>query len=258
LKNQCWVPLIVLVASLTTPSLAQAETSPSYDWWIPVAAHLPGVNNSFWQTDVGVLNPGTGHATVQVIWYSSSAHVLNLTVGPGAQLSLEDVVMTLYGMSGSGALEIKSDQPLVLTSRTFNKVPGDSTCFPNGTLGQSYPAVQSGDGLGAGQTGILANLREDAAYRTNIGLINAGSAPASVTVNLLDGATQSIIGAYSLTLSPGESKQTNRPFLSVAGQTNLRSGYARVSVGLGGGIYAYASLIDNITNNPTTIGMVKQ
>ncbi len=79
----------------------------------------------------------------------------------GTQSILTDVVGQL-GASGQGALEILSDQPLKVTSRTYNQVPSDASCYPNGTQGQDYPALAVGDGLAAGQSAYLAGLTENA------------------------------------------------------------------------------------------------
>ncbi|MFI5091391.1 MAG: hypothetical protein ACHP7P_15225, partial [Terriglobales bacterium] len=108
--------------------------------------------------------------------------------------------------------------------------------------------------LGTGQSAWLPQLSENAAYRTNISLTNTGSTAASVNVTLLDGAGN-VLTTYTVTLNPGEWQQAVQPFKSQANQTNMDRGYAKVTVTAGAGVIASASVIDNVTNDPTTIPM---
>ena len=56
-------------------------------------------------------------------------------------------------------------------------------------------------------------------------------------------------------LTAGEWRQDNRPFASQAELDDLASGWARISVTQGSGVFAYASVIDNTTNDPSTVVM---
>ena len=56
-----------------------------------------------------------------------------------------------------------------------------------------------------------------------------------------------------MNLTPGQWKQANQPFRSFAGLTNMRGGSVKVTVTSGSGVIVYGSVIDNITNDPTTI-----
>ena len=51
------------------------------------------------------------------------------------------------------------------------------------------------------------------------------------------------------------SAQTTRPFFNQAGQTEMDRGYAKVTVQSGSGVFAFASVIDSLTNDPTTVAM---
>ena len=50
-------------------------------------------------------------------------------------------------------------------------------------------------------------------------------------------------------------KLPGQPFLPRAGQTNIQGGYATVTVNSGSAVIVYGSVVDNITNDPTTIPM---
>ncbi len=174
-------------------------------------------------------------------------------VPAGAQSILTDVVGQL-GASGQGALEILSDQPLKLTARTYNQVRTDAGCYPNGTQGQDYPVLAAGEGLSAGQSAYLPGLVENAAYRCNIGVVSTASGGATVLVELYDGAGTKL-AEYTVGLARGQWAQETQPFKQKAGQTAMDRGYAKVTVQSGSGVSAFASVIDNVTNDPTNVTM---
>jgi hypothetical protein len=222
--------------------------------WVPVAAHNPGLKQSQWRSDLGLLNTGAVTANVQITFYGASGTTSSTTYVPaGVQSILIDVVGQLGG-SGQGALGIVSDQPLKVTSRTYNQVAPDASCYPNGTQGQDYPSLTASGGLSASQVAWLPHLTENGAYRSNIGLVNCGPAVAAVTVELYNGAGSSLT-SYTVSLNPGEWKQETQPFKNKAGQTAMDRGSAKVTVTSGSGVSAFASVVDNITNDPTTITM---
>ena len=224
--------------------------------WVPVASHTPGLRNSQWRSDLGLLNVGAVTANVEIAFYGSDGVVTNTTyVPPGVQSILSDVVGQLGG-SGSGALEIFSDQPIMVMSRTYNQVSSTASCYPNGTQGADYPALTATDGLSASQAGYLTGLTENSAYRCNIGVVNTGSASAVVLVELFNGSGTRLAG-YPVPLTAGQWAQETQPFLNKAGQTAMDRGYAKITVQTGSGVFAFASVIDNITNDPTTLKMLR-
>ena len=226
----------------------------TFSAWLPVAAHNPGLKQSQWRSDLGLLNLGSVTANAQTKFFGSGGVVTNTTYVPaGTQSMLTDVVGQL-GASGQGALEVLSDQPLKVTSRTYNQVSSGESCYPNGTQGQDYPAVAAGDGLAAGQSAYLAGLTENASYRCNIGLVNVGSGAATVLVELYNGAGTKLT-SYTVPLAAGRWAQETQPFKNKAGQTAMDRGYAKITVQSGSGVFAFASVVDNLTNDPTTVAM---
>ena len=172
-------------------------------------------------------------------------------VQSGQQIILADVV-GLLGGTGSAALEVVSDQPLKVSSRTYNLVAGSAACYPGGTFGQSYDAFPSRGSASASRLAHPA-YRERCLPHQHRPHQHRHDA-AKVAVNLFDGAGGQV-GSYTVDLNPGQYKQENRPFSTKAGQTNLARGYARVTVTEGHGVIASASVIDNLTNDPTTMPM---
>jgi hypothetical protein len=239
-------------------------TSPTA--WIPVVSHTAGFFDSSWRTDLALLNPGEEEARVTLTLHAPApiaqarpserqAGIDPVRIPGHSQVILTDVVDTLR-FSGNAALEIDSDQPIRATSRTYTQIAPTASCYAKGTSGQSYRAWMSESGLREGESAWLPGLIETAAFRTNIFVTNTGADPALIVLALHSGDGTSLT-TYPLALAPGEFHQETRPFSARARQTNLTRGYARVSVVSGQGIFASASVVDNLTNDPTTIAAVK-
>lgn len=232
-----------------------ARLNPRKQLWMLVGSRANGANDSIWRTDVGLFNPDGRAAEVELRFHGSTGVVSrSFTVGPGAQRILRDAVGTLGG-SGNGAIEVVTDAEVAVTSRTYNLVARGASCSADGTLGQGFGSFASRETLLAGDAAWLPQLMETAAYRTNIAVTNTGLAPAEVKVTLYDGGGAQI-GSTTLDVAPGQWRQLNRPFLEIAGRSDLAAGSAKVEVDEGGGIIAVGSVVDNITNDPTTIPMV--
>lgn len=240
----------------TTMPMVRAVGGTGTELWIPVASHASGANQSQWRTDLGVLNRYMFANTITVRFYSGGgSQSSSAQIASGEQAIFADVVGQIPA-SGSGALQVTSDQPIIVSSRTYNQLAETATCYPGGTFGQNYDAITSTAALKQNDTAFLTQLVETADYRTNLAVTNTGSAPAVAAIALYDGAGQQL-ASYQVNLGAFEWKQENRPFFSKAGQTNLQRGYAKVTVSSGSGIIAYASVIDNKTNDPTTMPMLR-
>jgi len=227
---------------------------PAFAAWVPVASHNSGLNQSQWRSDLGLLNIGSVAANVQLSFYGSGGVVSNTAYVPaGTQSILTDVVGQLGG-SGSGAIQVLSDQPLKVTARSYNQVSSGASCYAGGTQGQDYPTGVASAGLSAGQSAYLAGLSENASYHCNIGVVNVGSGAATVLVELFNGAGTKLTD-YTVSLTAGQWAQETQPFKNRAGQTAMDRGYAKITVQSGSGVLGFASVIDNITNDPTTVTM---
>jgi hypothetical protein len=109
-------------------------------------------------------------------------------------------------------------------------------------------------GLAEGETARLGQLRESPSFRTNIGLVNMGAESAAVRIELFD-ATGAELAEFEVELGAVQWSQENRPFMRKAGREDLEAASARVTLVSGDGVVAYASVIDNRTNDATTVPM---
>lgn len=222
----------------------------TYTTWVELAASTPGEAGSYWHTDLVVHNTAGARATIELYLHDENAASSSIAeIDPMAQLVIEDVVAAM-GTTGVGSLEICSDQPLEVVSRTYS----DSD---QGSVGQFLDGHEGG-GLVAGQTARLLGLRQmGETYRTNISVTNASPMSAQVSIALYDTAGIEV-GRYSLTVSSGRTLQDLQPFSSRFGQSDIGWGFATVTVTSGEGILASASVIDSRTNDATTIAMKRR
>jgi hypothetical protein len=222
--------------------------------WIPVGSRANGANNSTWRTNVGIFNPGTMTATVIIrIRVTTGIISRTITIPGGGMRIITDVIGWIDpGTFGSGSISIVSNRTLIITSRTYNQFAVGAICFPVGTMGQALGGVLTNGGLSAGQTGWIPNLVENNFFRSNIGYTNTGTTTASLTVRLYNGDGV-FLGSYNVNLAPGQWKQASQPFRDMPGYVWLDAGSAKITVNSGSGVVVYGSVIDNITNDPTTI-----
>ena len=228
----------VLCAAST---LVSAET-----YWVPAVAHVPGVGTSRWRTDVAVMNLCPTDAVVELRLHTDGGvFAKTFTVEPEKLQVFPDVVTSLTTGDAAGALEVRSNVGLTVTSRTYNLAE-------EGTFGQSLDAVTPGDGLDQGAVVTLQQLGEDSAFRTNISALNMGGAEATLTIDLFD-RNGAEVGAFEMEVPPGRFAQDDRPYRRRFGRHDIVVGYARISVDAGSGVYPYAVVIDNATGDPTGI-----
>lgn len=228
------------------------------DVWIPVGSRADGANNSTWRTDIAIFNPSSIMVTVQITIFTSSGPVTKVvTINPFGQFVRTDVVGWLIpGASLSGAIQVTATQAVSVTTRTYNRFAAGVVCFPTGTLGQALGPLTATAAIQNGQFGWIPNLTQNAGFRSNIGFTNTSTANAVIRVDLYN-ANGVKVGSFNRTLTPGQWWQSNEPFKGVAGLTNIVGGSAQVTVTSGKGVIAYGSVVDNITNDPTTVTMVR-
>ncbi|MBD3852547.1 MAG: hypothetical protein IFK93_14670 [Acidobacteria bacterium] len=105
---------------------------------------------------------------------------------------------------------------------------------------------------GAGQDRHLIQLQNDDTARTNIGVVNASATPISVDVRFF-AADGVLLGELRLELEPFESLQINDVFSSLDSAKaldELHDAFAVASSStVGAAFFAYASVVDNSTND---------
>jgi len=222
---------------------------------VPVIAALRGSRDTQWVSDVRIFNGGTAAVQLLLTYRPESGSpawaTAERTVEPGRVLALDDIVATVFDLSGTkGSLTIETTggtATLLATSRTYNTGGGA------GTYGQFVPAVTAGFGIG--QKATVLHLDQDAAFRSNIGLceVSGGTVEVRYTLVASDGTA---LGSKSVTLAPHQLVQVDGIFqdLGVPARDNVR--LEVVPVAGAGKFTAYGTLVDNQTGDAIYIPAV--
>jgi hypothetical protein len=237
-------------AIVDVESCSNAGVTPTTRY-VPAGARAPGANETFWLTDVAIANMTNAVATFNIAYLpkdQDNSNPMNVSaiLEPGEQLIAADVFDAMFNLTtANGALRFVTSHPDVkVTSRTFNA--GSDV----GTFGQFIPALERPAAVAAGTPGGIAQLQENAAFRTNIGLLNITPNELEVEVRLFYG-DGTLAGSVQPTLLPFEMVQYNRIFSNQAGASTVDSGYAVVRVVTEAGeVLCYASVVDNDSGDP--------
>jgi len=230
---------------------------PTIRYLVPGVAHIPGAGGTQWRSDLAVVNPGTTPATLALTLHDHDTDAVSTasrTLAAGATEEWTDALVSVFGLDPSsqvkGVLHIGATGPLAVSCRTFNQETATRT------YGQQLPALTETDALGGDAVGILPHLKGSARFRTNLGVVNLGSVEAQVEVRVFEQTGQQVGRTESLAVASGRWHQQNDVF-AWTGAAGEEIAYARLAVSPPDArVWAYASLVDNETGDPTTIAVV--
>ncbi len=243
----------------TTATVTVTSAPTEHAVMVPVVAHWPGAGGTAWRSDVSLVNRNAGPATVVLEYTSvvdSTTAAFAASVPAGGTMMWRDVLVTAFGMAqsgtGKGTLKVASDVPVTVASRTYNQTP-------QGTFGQYMPSVETGSGLASAEVGVLPHLSQNDAYRTHVGLANLSTGlSCSGRITLHDQGGHAIGSPVTLAVQPGRSLQQDYVF-TAAGAGPQDVAYATVEVLTAGcRMWAYGSVVDAATGDPTTIPVQPQ
>ncbi len=241
--------LAMAFLAMTAPAAAQFVAPGGA---IPAVANIAGENDTFWRSDVSILNVSPAETSVMLYLYpelKNSTPTFDFqTAGPfsipaGGQLTFRDVVTSVFELRNvKGGMQIFSldGAPLVLASRTYTNAPG----------GGSYGLNVYGS-LIVSDEAWVANVEHDGFFRTNVGVfVLAGASPGNpviFTVTIKDDQGTEVASG-SFTFDQAGLKQESLDSFGVEG--NLLDGSVTfVSSDPDAIWYAYATVIDQVTND---------
>jgi hypothetical protein len=222
---------------------------------VPAAAHLRGYRGSRWRTDLELHNPHGADAGLVVDLLERGQDngeplSASFTVSPQSSLALADVLDTAFSFHGAAALRIRPEgSPLLASSRTYDDAA-------DGTYGQMVPALRSTDAIWSYESGRLIQLAHSPnmsqGYRTNIGLVSGCPEPMEVVVDLYLGSGE-LLGSQTASLDAYGSTQLNNALAAVTDEA-VTDGFAILSTSAPRcSFFAYASVVDNRTNDPILV-----
>lgn len=228
------------------------------DLLVPAISHADGSNDSHWRSDARLFNVSKGAANVTLSYSPIGAAnpaplVRNVTIPSQQILSLDDIALATFGeASGTGGLQVSSDQPLIVTSRTYNQTSA-------GTYGQDIPGVPLARTWSKGDTAVFPGLTDNG-FRANFGYFNESSEPVDLVLTLKS-ATGVNLASRNYRAEAGMMSQLNNVF-SWFGVSGIASGSLWVasaaSTGAGDSNRGYRtseafylSAVDNESGDPT-------
>jgi plastocyanin len=222
---------------------------------------IGGSVNNF-RTDTRIFNPSSSkdiqiQATLLPVGNidNSSRQSITITIPKRQMAVYDDVVASLFISTGLGAVRLSSADDFVATQRIYAQQLVSTACLAPGTLGQFVPGLQTSD---ATKQGVLIQLKSNTEFRTNIGAVNPNSVTANVTWRLYD-KNNALVGTSGGPIA--------MPPFAVITPTNITSPFWAFSPGNADlsdawvgftsdqPIFAYASVVDNFTTDPTFIPM---
>ena len=137
---------------------------------IPVVANNPGLNNTFWRSDINVVNLGDVETSIVLLLQPEiigGVPVFEtvvsdpIVIAPWSQLTLRNVLATVFDITNKkGALSIFSTDgaPLTISSRIY------TYGADGGSFGQNV------DGVLVAKKAWASGVTNDDFYRTNVGI----------------------------------------------------------------------------------------
>ncbi len=174
-----------LVDNQSTDAVTTMAATTRDDWVVPVIARIPGAQGTFWRSDLALTNSGGEPATISFEYLPEGADSSgggqigdDLILAPSSTILIQDVAGAVFAVdNGKGVLILESSQEIVATTRVYtDRVEG-------GTSGHAVAAVSPGVFSSAFRA--LTGIRSQGGFRSNIGIVTAGSA-AVVTLVLYD------------------------------------------------------------------------
>lgn len=228
---------------------------PGRKWVVPGVAALD-TGQANWRTDLRIHNAGTSPVDATLLFYpqgtagqAPSPSVAAVTIEPGETQAIDDVLVSQWGLSNiGGAVHVtaESESELVVTGQTYDLSEA-------GTYGQFIPAVTPDQAVGAGgQTLQVLQIEESDRFRTNLGLAEVSGAAVTVEISAVVPESR-VIPKATIQLAANEFRQIPQVIKAL----NLPSTYnGRIAVRATGGsgkVTAYASMVDNVTQDPTYV-----
>ncbi|MBL8115109.1 MAG: hypothetical protein JNK60_19655 [Acidobacteria bacterium] len=218
-------------------------------FFLPASARAPGAGGAFYTTDLAFGNRGPRDARVKLKFLGNTKDGRDgvekeVVVPAGKTLAVTDVLGSVFALTQDfGALRVASSNALV------DVLGQTSTPGSGGTFGQSVALAGPWDLIHSNNVKTILGVREDAGFRTNLIVTNVTEANLDIDLDFRN-ASGAAVGARRISLRPLEMQQISRVLDGVSGAPVA---IRLLTSTLNGRFAAYASVIDNVTNDPRTL-----
>lgn len=263
--------MMVLVAGGAGAQLNQTAHT---DGWVLAAAHAPGYHGSIWRTDLWIMAPDASPTSEIRLRFcrqdedGTMAEDLLVPIPVGHKvLFMEDVVDYFLGVgegSWVGAIHYTASIPVQVWARVYSISPDGRASY--GQLVEGIPTADMSAGGGEwnpDRQQWVAALRHtaDGRFRVNIGVVNPTAVEADYEIAFFDAGGNrppDDTGVRYVTLPPYSMTQLSDPFAQAMGGewSDVQIRVTCTTEGAGG--FAYASVVDNATNDAYFVRGVKR
>jgi hypothetical protein len=216
------------------------------------AAREQGVGGTLWSTDLVLHNPGDETASARLRLLprqpdqvpATSVSQATVSIPPAASVTYGDVIHSLLGRSkASGAILIGSDQPLLVSARTYNLVEDGDTMA---RLTQYVPGVPARQAICGTTPARLLPFKASGRFRSNLGLVNLDGELLTLRLTLLDGNGR-LLANRLVKIAPYSSRQVSRFSHQ---QARVHNASVVVTATSGRALYlAFLSVVDTTTGD---------
>jgi hypothetical protein len=262
---------IVAVLVSTAPATAQVNQTQHTDGWILAAAHKAGAHGSIWRTDLWIR--ADTYSTGQVLLYfceegqdntGVTPYEVDITDGENV-VYIEDVVGHFLDVGAPGwvgAIHYTASPEVQVYARVYS-VSADGT-ESYGQLIEGIPtsdmsmAFEEDDYPGTREDQWLFALKHtaDERYRANIGVVNPTDVAGHFYISVFDNSGDRV-DLVEFDMEPMSMEQFSDPFADLNGGEWSELEVRVECETVGGGVFAYASVVDNNTNDAYFVRGVK-
>jgi len=233
----------------------------AFSYFIAATAHVHGEEDAFFYGDLAILNPPENpDAHLRLYFLEQGANNSDVSgeafvLPPGHSTFVQDIVQSFFGIdAGVGAVLAASDHPLIISSRIYD---GGG----RGSFGQYLGAEPSISGLHNTQQARLIQLSQSGNFRTNVGFVNVSTEALRAGRLLLEGhdGEGGLLGLKAARRVPPASLVQIPSILEPGEPVDVADAILQVRYDATGNelmsrpLLLYASVVDNRSNDPTTI-----
>jgi len=215
---------------------------------LPGIARVPGLFNSYWQSDVIIHNPSDAQQKVDIRYVPTGAPAgtmsTTITLEPSEIRVVKDALKTLFNQDGGGgAFFLTPESGINVTSRTYTS--NDKGTFGFGMNGIDFYAGAASARFPVTFAGAFPGLN----FRTNVVLTDVGGRGADTAINAI--SFLGAIGTVNLPFSVDPNSQMQYNSISTSLGLLSTDTAALVVQPTRGEAIASVISIDNRTNDPT-------
>ncbi len=229
---------------------------------IPAIVHQDGANGARFRSDLFLVNVTDQARTVLLLakrWdRNEDEKALGVTLQPRESRTIQDALSAGFGIEGVARLRYQSfpvgvpfaSDGVRVTSRTYTVTP------EGGTYGLLVPALNALQSGGTGETLEILGPVGGRGFRTNLSLVEltarAGGTPIAVTIEVVN-EKGALVDTFVVSLPWAGGLQIDDLFRARGLGDGPTAALLRIKPDMGN-VAAYATLLDNGTNDPTYFG----